>query len=341
MKVTTVSSPHAVSTPTTNNQSQAEARDRAIAKLTGQGNQTNPTPVNPNQVQPEDFSAVIPKPNIQKPITEDNQQLSADEETTATQPQGPQQDKQLAALIRREKALRMQAHKQETALKAREAALAAKEAELAAKEKEYATGYIPKSKLKANTLQVLAEEEISYDTLTQQALEQQNVNPQVQANINKLLSKISDLESKVEQQAKATENQQQESYQAAIKQITRDATRLVSTDPAYETIKATKNVPEVVKLIEAHFQETGETLTVEEAAAEVEQELLERFEKYAKIPKVQQRLQPKKQEPTAPEQTLAPQKQPQPMKTLTNAAASTRQLSAKERALLAFEGKLK
>ena len=38
--------------------------------------------------------------------------------------------------------------------------------------------------------------------------------------------------------------------------------------------------------------------------------------------------------------TQANTKQPQSMKTLTNAASSSRQLSAKERAILAFKGEL-
>lgn len=327
---------------TQNSQAQADAKARAIARLSGQ-TQAQATPVpNPSQVSPEDMSALQ---TSQKPTNEATRQ--ATEDTPAQTPEKQElPDAQLQALIRREKSLRQAAFKQDQAFKAREAELTKRQADLDAKAKELETGYIPRARLKNATLDVLAEEEISYDHLTQLQIEQQAVNPQVRAHISKLERQIEELKRTTEDNKKAQETQTQESYQAAIRVITSDTTKLVKNDSAgeFDFIKANgkTGISAVVKLIESHFRETGETMSVEDAAGEVEKEYVERFDRYNNIPKVQKRLQGQSNVQTPEnEQTPALNKQPQTMKTLTNAAASTRQLSAKERAILAFDGKLK
>lgn len=339
MKVTATGAKPPIIMDTMNSQAQSDAKARAIAKLTGQ---VQTTPVqNPSQVQVEELPAIQ---TAQKPINEATQaeDTSQTPEKTDTPP-----DAHLQALIRREKSLRQAAHKQEQAFKTREEALAKREAELNAKAKEYETGYIPKERLKQNASVVLAEElgNDYYQRLTEEQLNQQNVNPQVQALINKLQQKVTDQDKALEEIRKGQETQNQESYDAAIRVIRNDINKLVKSDTTgdYEFVRANgkSGINEAVKLIELHFKDTGETMAVDDALAEVEQEYLERFERYNKLPKAQKRLQGQTTQPTVNEQTPAPTKQPQPMKTLTNANTTQRQLSAKERAILAFEGKLK
>jgi hypothetical protein len=73
----------------------------------------------------------------------------------------------------------------------------------------------------------------------------------------------------------------------------------------------------------------------------VEDYLVDEAVKLANIGKIKKRLSTAPAVPAKTEKQTPTNKQPQTMKTLTNATASTRQLSARERALLAFKGELK
>ncbi|MDE2106538.1 MAG: hypothetical protein KGL39_55500, partial [Patescibacteria group bacterium] len=107
------------------------------------------------------------------------------------------------------------------------------------------------------------------------------------------------------------------------------------------TIRATNSVKDVVDLIEQTFKEEGRVMDVEEAANEVENYLLEEIEKLTRIEKLKKRMEAKPAATPKSDEQTPQKKQPQTMKTLTNAASSSRQLSAKERAILAFKGELK
>jgi hypothetical protein len=86
-------------------------------------------------------------------------------------------------------------------------------------------------------------------------------------------------------------------------------------------------------------------MTVEEAAQEVENYLLEEALKVQRINKIQQRLKTAAPSAPAAKQTPQPQTQqqtqPRETKTLSNSMGTQGRLSARERAMLAFEGKLK
>lgn len=350
MKVTQVHSQHAVQQTTTNTQAQQQAKERAVAKLMGgQQPQQQQVVQNQSQVAPEEMGAIMPKV---PQMTNQNPTSVAPDAAQPEVPAKPQTppatpDAATQALIRREKNLRMQAQKQQDAFKAKEAELAKRQAELDAKAKELEQGYIPKSRIKQDALTVLAENDVSYDDISKQAMEAQNVNPQVKAYLTKLEGIVTKQQEQLEQLSQQQENSQTESTQAALRQIAKDASTLVSKDTAgtFEFIKANgkAGIQEVVKLIEVEFNETGEQLDIEEAMRLVEAEYESQFDKRFKgLNKVQKRFQAgnTQQAPEA-EKTLAPNQQPQTMKTLTNTVGSTRQLSAKERAILAFEGKLK
>ena len=342
MKVVPVSSPEvrAEVAAQASRQSAQTARERAIAMVSSQA---APVPVDASSVSPEDIGSVTaPSQDISPEATAAAKSEQATPEPKAETKPDETLSNQYNILARKERALRAKAQQQDQALKAKEAALAAREAALEAKDKEYATAYIPKQRLKAETLSVLAEEGLSYDELTQQILNQTPPNPQVDAHIKRLEAKLARLEAQNEESQKSMATAETERYKAAVKQITRDATNLVKTDPNFETVRATNSIRDVVELIEETFKETGEVMSVEEAAQEVENYLVEEAMKLTKIEKIKKRLQaPPAAAAQADRQTPTPPKQTQPMKTLTNATGSTRQLSARERALLAFKGELK
>ena len=331
-QITFVDKPSA--TPIGQPSPQSDARARAIATLTGnipQGSQG----INQNSISVEETGAL-------KQSTAPVEQPDTTEATPPTTKEEPLST-QHAILARKEKALRAKVIAQEQSLKAREAALAAREAEINAKANQDLSNYIPKDKLKQNAYSVLSELGVSPDTYAQQALMAQSPESQyIQQMRTELEAELQKVREEQANTRKAYEEQQAQSYQQALNQIRTEARQLVNSDPSYETIKATGTVNDVVDLIERTFKKNGNLLTVEQAAQAVEDHLIEEAIKMTRIKKIQDRLKPTTpvaaQQP-AKAQTPQPQASNQ-MKTLTNAVGSTRPLTAKERALLAFRGEL-
>lgn len=349
MKIQPVASPHAIHTPNTSNAS--EARERAIAKLVAQPaaptqGQAQQTPVaNPNQISPEELSA------IQTPESADKNTEVVDEVVTPVEepkkPEDTPESRRWAQMARQEKAIRAKAQQQDAAYKVREEALKAREAALTAKDQEYQTKYIPRDRLKSEAMTVLAEEGITYDYITEQALNQQAINPQIQAVINKLQSEIKDLKTASEKTTSTYAEQQKLQYETAVKQLESDAKSLVKSNPVeYEAINAAGAIKDVVKLIEDTYNQDGVLMSVEEAAQEVENYLIEESLKLTSLEKIKKRMSQTsatqgKSEVKTQATTTQTQQAKAPTKTLTNNIASTRKLSAKERAILAFKNELK
>lgn len=229
----------------------------------------------------------------------------------ATQALSPQ----YTALAKRERALR----KLNEEIKQRESAFKAQSA-----------SSISLEDLKKDPFGALNKAGVTYEQLTQlPAAESQDP----------LQAKIEALEAKLESFDKRSSERDTQDYAQAIKVIEGDATLLVNSDPAFETIKATGNVKEVVRLIEKIYETEGTILDVTEAAKMVEEKLAEnvikQYQTFGSLKKVQAKLNP-------PVDQALQQSQPQSSgKTLTNAMGAQRPLSARERAILAFNNKLK
>lgn len=326
-------------------QQRSATQARAVAIASGRAPEQSPV-LNQNAISPEELGAIRTSPQGQEStseVVESTEQPSAPVEEQKTETAADPLSSQYAILARREKALRAKQQQQDQSYKAREEALKAREAAVAAKDQEYQTGYIPKSQLQQKTLQTLLEAGVSYDDITSQLLNQQPADPRTEAHISRLEAKLAALEQANETSQAQQKTQQQAAYDQAVKQIKTDTKQLVFTDPNFEMIKATNSVNDVVELIEKTYAEDGILLSVEEAAQQVEDYLIEESLKLAKIEKFKKRLGavaptqvPKQVQTPAPQQKTQPQ-----MKTLTNATSSSRQLSAKERAILAFKGELK
>lgn len=235
-----------------------------------------------------------------------------------------------AELARREKGLR-QLQKQ----------IQEEKAALKAKEDEYKTNYIPKSQLTANPYQTLLDAGFTHDQLLQLSL---NVpNPQDQA-YQKLQAEIQALKAETELTKKAHQDTQTKAYENAVNQVRRDAVKIVESNPEFETIKELGATEAVVELIKQTFDTDGTLLSVEDAAKQVEEHLLEEALKMASLNKIKAKMQPPA--PAAPEKKTfqeAIKQTPPAMKTLTNAALSvpSSALSTKqrrERAIAAFNG---
>lgn len=338
-------------------QTQVAAKARAVQAASGntpapqiQFNSELPQ-VNPNSVSPEELSAVRPTrgqnhSNVDQPqeaILEAGDEGPQVPKPTPPPAQDPETTKRFAQLARQEKQLRMKAQAQEQSLKAREDALKVREAELATKSPDL-TAYIPADRVKNDPLSVLAEAGVSYEELTQQIISQQPVDPRLQATINRLEAKIKDMEKSAEDGRKTYEQQQQDSYNIAINQMRSDAQDLINSDPEFDTIKALNRTNDVVDLIVEVHKRDKIVMSVEEAARRVEDYLVDSSFKASQLSKVQKRMAANRQANanTQVQQPQTPvQAQPTRMKTLTNAAASTKPLSVRDRAIAAMEGRLK
>jgi hypothetical protein len=297
---------------------------------------------NPSQLAPEDLSAV------QNRTAEG--QNNVDEATlsskSAPEAPAPEKDKELlstqyAQLARREKALYAKAQARERAIAEREAAIQAREEAIKAKDSEYQAKYIPKDRLTQDTINVLLENGLSYDQITQMFLTQQTQDPATKLAIQRLEQQLRAQEEAREADRKAMQANQDAQYQQALKQIRSDASELISQDSRFEAIKATRSLGDVVELIEETFKQDGRVMSVEEACQEVEDHLVEKLSQYSQISKIQQRLRSTQAANASPKQSEQTSQQHQPKPTLTNAVSTSKKLTAKERAILAFNNQLK
>lgn len=331
MPITTVVDAPVNSAPPTS------ARERAIAAMMKSSPGQETPPVDASNVSAEEISAVAE-------TRQNNVAEATTPETPATAPEATPLSPQLAQLARKERQIRAEAQK----LKAEREAFKAEQAALRPKTPEFDQNqYIPKERLTKDALSVLNELGVTYDQITQQAMSAPS-SEQIALNqtINELRAELKSVKDAQEGTKKSWEESQQASYKQALNQIRNETKNLVNSDPeAFEVLRSSGAVDDVVELIEKTFHADGILMTVEDAAQAVEDYLVDEASKYAKLKKVQQKLKPAAGTPaTNPQSQSASNKQgqkQQPAKTLTNAVGTQRQLSSRERAILAFKGELK
>jgi hypothetical protein len=327
-------------------EAQISPRERAIQRLMDNQAPQQTTPVqNPSSVAPEEMTAVTmntkqeaPKSEFEKAVESATKgQNDSSEEAKPAEEAKPSEplSSQYATLARREKLIRQQAQQ----LKAREQALKAAEeaAKAPAKPAFNESDYVRKSDLLEDTFGTLNQIGLGYDKLTEKALNAPSSEQLAfMQEIKRLTAKIEALEGETKSTKQTFEDNQRLARTQAEKQIKNDVSSLVKSDPAFETIAATDSIQDVVDLITRTYDEDGILMSVEDAAREVEEYLVEEALKLSRLNKIQQKLAPKAA--SEPKQSTAPQQQQ--IKTLTNSVSSSRPMSAKERAILAFQGKL-
>lgn len=200
--------------------------------------------------------------------------------------------------------------------------------------------YLSKEALTSDPLKALAEAGISQDRLVELQLNQS----QPPSDTEQLKQKIAELEQKLNGVDETFKSRDKQAYDQAVAAIERDAKLLVNSDPAYETIKALgpEGTKEVVELIKKQFALDGTILDVEDAAKQIEELALEReydrVNKLMQLQKIKQKMAPPvpAAQVTEAEKTKQPQAS-QPSPSLTNKMAVQRPLTARERAILAFQ----
>ncbi len=265
---------------------------------------------------------------VEQPQATDLTNAPADKVPAAVTPEPKTEENrvspQIAALARREKMLL-----------ARDRELKTREQALKDKETEYQTSYVPKSKLKeratTDPLGWMDEIGLTPDEFTKALL---NASPQ-DAAFKKLQAEIDTLKTSQNQALTKIQEQEKQAYETAITQIRNEVKLTVDGDTNYDTIKDEGAHEAVVELIKQTFEETGDLISVDEAAKQVEDYLVEEAMRKSQLRKVREKL-------SAPAQTPGAQT---PIKTLSNAVTPPTKTrltdkERRERALLAFQGKL-
>lgn len=311
-------------------------RERAIRSFQDSANSQQTAVKNPSSVSVEELSAI----KAPAKLSGQENTVEAPTSTAPAETRAPEEplSSQFAALARREKAARAKAAQQSAELEAAKSALRAQEEALKARELEYSSKYVAKDSFQQDPLKALTDAGLSYDQITEMLLNQAQAptNPAYDRTIAELKSQIAELKAHSTDARKLIEDRDVQARTQAVNQIQADVNKLVFTDPAFETIKATGQGKEVVRLIEETFDKEGVLMSVEEAAQAIEDYLVEEmYQAVSKSEKVRKRLQtvsaPQSQKQTPPSSNNQ-------LKTLTNSVGSNRQLSAKERAILAFKG---
>lgn len=207
-------------------------------------------------------------------------------------------------------------------------ALQVKERELADKEKRLATQHasgVDLTRIKTEPLKVLQEAGVTYEQLTEAILANQGGSPEIHA----LKAEIKALKEGVDKNFMDRDTQAEQQVLAEMK---REALKLAGEGDAFEMVRETRSIPQVMKLIERTYREQGEILEVSEALQLVEDELIKESLRIANIGKVQSRMAP------AP---VPQQPQQRTMRTLTNRDTARSVMSSKARAIAAFNGTLK
>lgn len=313
----------------------ADARARAIAKLTAPA-PSNEQPVpNASSISPEELGALGKKAaDLDTTESPDETQAASEAPKEEAKPKEDPLSSQYATLARKERALRAQIQQfkaEQEKFKAEQSSYKAPETDL--------SKYVDRERLKADPLAVFAEAGLSYDEIVEQVLSRSQIqtDPRVNAQLAKMEAEIKAAREEAKALRDAQETSQKQSYQQAVAQIKSEVSKAAFTDPSYEMIKATNSINDVVELIEETFKSDGTLLTTEEAMQMVEDHLLEEAIKLSKVKKLQQRLAA----PAAPQKQANKNEQPQPtQKTLTNSMSVPKPMSARDRAIAAMQGKL-
>lgn len=228
--------------------------------------------------------------------------------------------------------------KKERQLNAERERLKSEREALNAEKNKYQSGYYSKEQLLKDPLSVLGEVGLNYNALTEKIL---NSNQPTDPVIQELLQQVKQLQESQTRFQTEAEKLQTQQYEQAVNQIRMDVKSQIENGQDFPLIQTTEAVEDVVELIKAVFDEEKRIMTVEEACKEVEDYLTEEALKIAAVEKIKSKILPPKVEPEVQFTAQKTQQKQQQQKTLSSAVTTNaKPLSARERAILAMQGKL-
>ncbi len=211
-------------------------------------------------------------------------------------------DSKFAALSRKEKAFRDDSEAKNKALDDKIALLDEKLAKLeeASKEPEPEPVKPLDYRLKRNPLKTLEEQGLDFDTLTNLALNDGKLTPEMQLNLMKeeieasYEAKFKVLEerlaSKDEEALQVRKEQEEQTYNTTLSNFKDEINAFVDDSDSLDLIKEYDAQDQVYEVISAHHKETDRIMDIKEAADYVEEYLLEEARKLANNPKLRERL---------------------------------------------------
>ena len=221
----------------------------------------------------------------------DHNEYAAESYEDAGEEEGSSQDQfasKFAALSRKEKALRDRESEYESKFEEMERRLAEYEAQSQEPEVDW------EHMLRNDPLRALEEAGLGYDKLTELALNDGKLTPDMQlaAMRQELENDYQRKFEELEERLNAKEQSEVESYYDAVQENFQDQiSGVVMSDPdRYELVQASEASGLVYDVIEEHYNETGRVLDIEEAADAVESYLEEEAGKLMKLKKLSSRL---------------------------------------------------
>ena len=214
-------------------------------------------------------------------------QVESNEFKDLEQPQDSEFDRKFAALSRKEKALRE-----------RELELDKKYGN---KEKELPL----ERRIRANPLKALEELGLDYDKLTELALNDGRLTPDMQMKLmrEELENDYKDKFNSLEERLNAKEKMEEEAKYDAVKQgFVGEINSFINENKSdFEYVAHNEATDVVYDVIEEHYNETGRILDIKEAVEAVESYLEEEAEKLLNLGKVKNRLTSMKDEYEQPQ----------------------------------------
>ncbi len=195
----------------------------------------------------------------------------------------------------------------------------------------YESSHVPKSRIKEDFMTVMTEAGLNPDQIANILLSQAGGQMAQDPAVRELREELKRIKQELDETKGSLSTKEKTQYDQAVTQIRSDVTKLVNSNPDYETIKGTENIEKVVEYIEATYKEDGILLSVEDAAKEVEEALVEdTLKRFGSSKRLQERLKAQ-QAPEEPAKLQTNQKSP--AKTLTNGMtpASANKVTAKDR----------
>ena len=251
--------------------------------------QTGETPAYEQEVV-EEHQAPEEEVKIDEPIEQEEDQFS----------------KKFAALSRKEKAMREREDQYSRKIEELERRLE----EMSRKPEPEKKPEIPLEwRLKQNPLKALEEMGLGYDQLTELALNDGKLTPDLQMQLirseleNDYKSKFEELENRLQEREEA---ETEAKYENAKNNFMSEIESKVASDSRFELINSSNGEELVYNVIEEHYNETGNILEIDEAAQAVEEYLEAEVEKMLKLEKVSRKLGRVAEEPFEPKRQSSP-----------------------------------
>jgi hypothetical protein len=245
------------------------------------------------QYQTDSAEPIVDASQIFEPEAETEEESQEVQEVREQEGEDDQFSRKFAALSRREKDIRAKEAEYEYRMRELEDRL--QELQNPPEEPQAPI----EERLRRNPFETLEELGLGYDKLTELALNDGKLTPEMQMRLmreeleNGYKSKFEELESRLAQKEEEEEYNKYESIENNFKQ---EIESFVNGKNEFELINANEASDLVYEVIEEHYNDTGRVLELDEAAQAVESYLEDELEKLMSLGKVKSKFSPRQEQ---------------------------------------------